>query len=327
MTCLPFLTICDFPGLIPNTPDDMTAKLQEMFDTAASECKVAWLPAGLYRATTLTMPRGLYVRGAGIGGTVSHKGTVFVQPQGVNASLIKNAPLPASEWQHWGGLESVQLYKEPVVSGGVADTIGHGIELDARVGEDWRPYRMMIANFPEDGIRYRKGGTPVWLTDLHIFRCGGFAINLEKGGGDRAHCTTIERISGDSNGKGLIKLKTFGDLSENVSIKHLKAEALALGKHPCVIELEDCYQIGVDIEHVGGLVNAAANPTADALVHLRGNFTGRVHLRNAYIPGYKSALRDFSAEASAAEQARTFPQVVAGGSFHYPMKYGVVNME
>ena len=78
---------------------------------------------------------------------------------------------------------------------------------------------------------------------------------------------------------------------------------------------------------VGGLVNAAANPTADALVHLRGNFTGRVHLRNAYIPGYKSALRDFSAEASAAEQARTFPQVVAGGSFHYPMKYGVVNME
>ena len=326
MTCLPFLTICDFPGLVPNTGEDMTAKIQEMFDTADAECTKAVFPAGVFTVTELFMPRGLYVLGAGLGGTVSHKGTVFLQPQGVNKSLLRNKPLPASEWQHWGGIEGVHLHKVPAAVGQTPDTIGHGVDLDCRVGEDWRPYRSMIENFPQSGIRYRKGGTPVWITDMHIFRCGEYAIDLEKGGGDVAHCTTIERISGDNNGLGMVKLKTLGTLNEHVSIKHIKAEATIAGRHPHLFVFENIYQVGIDIEHVGGVVLPAATPGADALVRIVGDFTGRVHQRACHIQGYKSALRDHRTVADAAQQGRNFPMTIAGESFSFPMLYGSRNM-
>ena len=321
MTCFPFVTGCDF-NIIPNSPDDQTVKLQEMFDTAANECIEARLKAGVYWVTTLLKPRGLYLRGAGLGGTVNTKGTVFAQHQGVNASLIKSAVLPANEWHHWGGMEGIHLYKEPASEGVTPDTIGHGIDMEYPVGEDLRFQRVMIENFPQSGLRYRKGGTPVWINDLHVFRCGEYAIDLEKGGGDRLHCCSIERISGDNNGRGMIHLKTVGDLNEQVSIKHIKAEASIAGRHPHIFVFEDISQIGIDIEHVGGVVLPAATAGADALVRIVGIFTGRVHMKNAYINGYESALRDHRTNADAGQQARNFPMTIAGESFSFPMLYG-----
>jgi hypothetical protein len=320
-TCHPYLTNCDF-DIHQNDSSDQTAKIQEMLDTAHEECTVAWLKAGVYWVTQLSIPRGLYFRGSGMGGVVNTKGTVLAQPKDVNGSLLVNAPLPANEWHHWGGVECMHLYKEP---GGTA-TEGHGIDISSPVGEDFRPMRLMIENFPQSGIRYRRGGTPVWLSDLHIFRCGEYAIDLEKEVGDRAHCLTIERISGDDNGKAMIRLKTFGDLSEHVSIKHIKAETHGAGKMPYVFEFENIYQIGIDIEHVGGMVSGTAAPGCDALAVIKGDFTGRIHMKSAYIPGYESALRDKRTNADAAEQARNFPMTIAGETFSFPMLYGTRTM-
>jgi hypothetical protein len=319
-SCHPYLTNCDF-DIHPNDPSDQTAKIQEMLDTAAAECVVAWLRAGVYWVTQLSIPRGCYFRGSGMGGVVNTKGTVLAQFKDFDGSLIVNAPLPTTEWQHWGGVEFMHLYKEP---GGTA-TQGHGIDMSNPVGEDFRPYRLMIENFPQSGIRYRRGGTPVWLNDLHIFRCGEYAIDLEKSGGDRLHCCSIERISGDDNGLGMIHLKTVGDLSEQVSIKHIKAEAHQAGKHPYLFVFEDISQIFIDIEHIGGVVSAAATPTCDALVRIAGNFTGTVDITKAWITGYKSMLRDHRTNADAGEQARNFPMsaVFSSAALRFPPIYGV----
>lgn len=317
IACHPFVTNCDF-DIHPNDPTDQTAKIQAAFDTAISECVPLWLQAGVYLATQLTVPRGLRLIGAGMGGVVNTKGTVFMQPKDFDGSLFVNAALPASEWQHWTQFEHIHLAKE---AGGIA-TQGHGIDISNPIGEGFRFYDVMVEGFPQSGVRLQRGGTPMWISDLHLFRNGEYGLDLAKGVGDRAHCLSIERISGDDNAKALIRLKAFGDLSEHVSIKHIKSEAHAAGKQPYVIELENIYQINVDIEHIGGMLSSAAIPTADALVRIVGDFTGSVNMRSAYIPGYKAALRDHRTNADAVEQGRIHPMLIAAESWSFPNLYG-----
>jgi hypothetical protein len=319
---LPFLVCNDF-GIIPNSENDQTTEVQNILNAAATEC-MEWRPhPGRYVITQVTQPRGAYVRGVGTGARVSKPGSVFVQPKDFNGSMIKEDPtLPDNEWMHWGGWESCMLVKEP---GGTA-TEGHAIDIAKPVGENYKIQNVHIEGFPESGIRYRRGGTPVWLRDIHVFRCGKYGIDLEKGPGDKLNCGAIDWLSGDDNGIALVHLKTQGDLSEHFSIKHVKAETRVAGKQAYVFHFEDIYQIGIHIEHVGGVCVGQGATTAQAIVYLTGNFTGRVHVKNAYIPGMKAVLKDMSNSAVPAQQNRVFPQVVAGGSFSYPMLYGRVEM-
>jgi hypothetical protein len=319
---LPFLVNNDF-GIVANSENDQTTEIQNLLNAAASEC-IEWRPhAGRYIFTQVTQPRGAYIRGIGTGAPQSKPGTVFIQPKDFNGSMVKEDPtLPTNEWMHWGGWENCFFLKE---KGGTA-TIGSAIDIGRPVGENYKIQNVHIDGFPESGIRYRRGGTPVWLRDIHVFWCGQYGIDLAKGGGDVLNCGAIDWLSGDDNGIALVHLMTQGTLGENFAITHVKGETRTANRQKYLFHFEKVFQLGIHISHVGGMALGAGAGTADALVWLTDSFTGRVYIENANVPGYKAVLRDHSLEASEAERNRVHTQLLAGERFAYPMKYGARTM-
>lgn len=276
--CLPFVTGGEF-GVVANSPDDQTDQIKAMLNSLKGNGGLVWLGPGTHKVTTFPLPRGVELRGIG----VAPWGTVLEQFDGVNDSMITHEEgLPENEWQHWGGVSHMRIIKAP----GSTDTIGHGIFIDRAVGENFRCHDLLISGFPQCGLRYGRGGTPVWLDHLHLFGNKEYGLSFEKASGTRLQNCHVSHISADNNKLGVMFFKGLGDPSENIHIDHVKSETTFADWQPCVVHLDHTFNIGIHVSHVAGHVGGAALPTVEGVVKITGQFSGaRVYLTNATVGG------------------------------------------
>ena len=252
---------------------DDTAAIQAALNAGAG---TVFVPAGTYVISQLVFPIGASMVGAGMG-TAPHPGTMLLQKNGVNASAIVGVQCtnPLEYW-HFTRIQDLQIRKAAPVT----DTLGSAIDVQCRSGEGLRFEHLEIVDFPEHGIYYRRGGTTVYLNDLHIFRTGGAGLRLERTGADIWQNVGVQGLSGDGNLTALIHIKTAGASGENFHFSDIKTETTGTAptRQGTVILLESTLSTPVYIENLSATVSGGA--TVAELVRITGT-TARVHIVNA----------------------------------------------
>jgi hypothetical protein len=288
MAC-PFAVAEDFE-IVPNDPSDQASKIQTYLNSV-DHGGICWLPKGKYIASTFYLPYGVRFWGVG----VAPNATVIEQPADYDGDLITSDPsLSTNAWEHWGEIAYMRIQKQ---TGGLA-TVGNGIHFNTGIGENMKCHDLLIRDFPQSGLKFAQGGTPVWIHDIHGFDNGAYLIDLSKPGNRRMQITSIQRISGDNNKLGTIYISTVGDKSEDIYIEHVKCEASKAGRQLCVVHLDKVNNLGVHVKHIGGFTTSAAVPTLEGIVKLTGSFQGSRLYYQGHIPGYPYAVRDYTTSAA-----------------------------
>jgi hypothetical protein len=284
---VPFVTACDFE-IIDSTTEDQTQKVQDAVNSLAGKGGLVWLGNVHVMVTAFSLPRGVELRGVGI----MPGSTWLEQFADYDGSMILHDPtLPTNEWQHWGGVSHMRLSKQAGWTPGTKT--GHGIFMDVPVGENFICHDLIINGFPEAGLRYAQGGTPVWIHDIHGSKNGTYLVDTYMAPGRRLQNCEISHVSADNNTLGAIRIGRTGHWSESTHIHHVKAEAFLANTHPCVIDIDQVAYNSIRIEQVGGQVGSAAMAGLDAIIKVRNGFGGgRLHWKDVYIGGYPNLFRN-----------------------------------
>jgi hypothetical protein len=227
---------------------DGTAALQQAINDARDSLfasntfgATVLLPAGHVNITQVTIPEGVSLRGAG------SRATELWQLNGQNKSMILTpATLAGIAFYPHVTITNMALRKQFPTT----DTLGSAIEMNCRVGELCHFRDLYITAFPEDGIRLNRGAQPLVMQNIHVFGCGGYGINLRRTNGDVWHMISLDGMSGDNHGKGLIHLQTGGSAMEAFRIANVKAECLVENTMPCVIDMDGLNNTAVQLENI-----------------------------------------------------------------------------
>jgi hypothetical protein len=259
-----------------------------------------WLGAMKIMITQVYRPRGVTLQGVGF----APNGTHIQQFADFDGDAIVTDPgLPSTEFDHWGGINSLRLSKQGGWTPGTKT--GNGINITRPAGENLHNHDLLIRDFPNSGLCYSQGGTPAFgIHDIHGFNNGDYLISVPKPSNRQMQVLKIWNVSADNNGKGVIYLSRFGNRSENIALSNIKAESTSTGKHPCIVHLDWINNIGVKIDQIGGFTNATTQNSGllEAIVKLTGSFQGARLYYNGYIPGYPYAIKDTTTSAAPVPQ-------------------------
>lgn len=314
MPAFPFI-YATHSGIVPNIEEDQTQEIQAVIDSLNQKAGIIWFDPGIYKVTQLRLPIGVSIWGSGIA-SPPHTGTVFFQPNGVDKSLFINDPgqLGPTDYMHWNQFRNFAMRKEePVI-----DTIGSGFDLSCRIGEGFDLSHIMAVGFPESGIKLRNGGEPAWgVHDIHCFRNGQYGIDCNKGGGDAWFPLHLDKISGDNNGKALIRVGTVGNAHETIHLSHIKSESSDPGKQLDIIELFNVFAVNVTIEHLSGF--GIQGVTGNNVIHLTGSSNARVMGKSVYASNFNRLIRDDQRNVSVGLDNQRSEFMYSGGLLHWQL--------
>jgi hypothetical protein len=217
-----------------------TAAIQAAIDAAANTTTglaTVFIPAGQYLIDQLRMKRGVSLIGAGIA-SPPQRSTILLARAGANVSAIvpDSTDCPATEYWHWSVIAHINIRKQTPHT----DTVGSGIEVTCRSGEGLKFEHILVNGMPESGIRYKRGGVPIYIEDLHFFGNDRYGLELERTGADNWQLVAIKTVSGDNNQIALIRISQAGSDEEVFYIDGVKAEIGTIDPtaQPNVIELD-----------------------------------------------------------------------------------------
>jgi hypothetical protein len=274
--CFPYFTLGQF-GVVndPGLTIDQTNLVQLAIDTAKGHGPICMEPWKV-GVTQLRLYQGSAIWGAGMA-PWNYGGSNLCRLPGTTGSMLIPDPatLPGTEYWHW--LQLRNLYLEDAVE----NMSGSGIEILARTGEGFIMENLFVYGFGEHNIAFRRGGTNLYATNLHLMRAKtGAGLLVERTAADTWNSVDVQRVSGDNNKVALIRVFKAGESFENYKFSTIKAESKDADSQPCVVELEGLNTAFVDIENVSAqAIGAAANPTS--VVKLVGQDFARLRVRNA----------------------------------------------
>lgn len=240
--------------------DSINQAMQEAFSAALSGVFVPPMAQDLL-IDQIAVKKGMSLIGGGL------QATRLKQPNGANKSAIVNDPvtLPQLEYMHWSRLMHFKLVKEPTST----DTLGCGIEINCRTGEDFTISHVNAIDFPESGYRLLRGGVPCTLWNVRGFRNKQYMLDVQRTGADNWQMFACYNPSGDNNREGLIRIKTAGANSEVFTFWNVKSESsttyvdslgVTRANQPNVFVLENMagrpvYVYGVSAVNIGAAAN------------------------------------------------------------------------
>ncbi len=229
---------------------DDTIAIQAAVNCAAVTtclCYVPSVPASSagYLVSQITLPRPLQFYGSGPA-PQGITGSRLLQKAGSNLSLLVPDPtIPTNEWLHWFQIRDLYLRGDKV-----GNTVGCGIDLNRRTGENFLISNVIVSSFPQAGIRLTRGSTPGMIWNCGSFLNGTYGFHFERGGSDAWHKFAVRQVSGDSNGTALIYVKTFGASIDEFDIDGVKSETAVVGAQQSVIILDNFGGSPIRIENV-----------------------------------------------------------------------------
>ena len=226
---------------------DDTAAIQAALNASFGSI---YIPPGIYVVTQLTVPLGVSIHGAGMGAP-PNAGTQLLQPNGVNLSMIIGSACtgsPTNYW-HWSRIQDLNLRK----AAGSTDTLGSAIDVLCRSGEGLRFEHLLIVGWPEAGIRYRRGGQPLIINDIHLFGNQQYGLLVGRTGSDIWQTVSLQGISGDNNTIALIGLNAGGAATDSFHLSDIKAESLTGTPQPTVVEMVGLSNAPVYVENLSAI--------------------------------------------------------------------------
>jgi hypothetical protein len=278
-------------GLVddPTLTKDQTAPLQAFLDGTLDNAQGAGkaiLPPWRIAFTQIRVKAGLDLEGCGIGPRFDPgRGTYLKQLPGINLDAIINGTGSPGNWMHWTRLSNFRLEGDP------SNTAGSGIKYNVSPGEGCVMDRVMVVGFPENGIHFADGATPLKCRDLHVFRNGQYGLKIgDAEGTKRVYATLIETISGDSNGKALVGLQRLQRDYSVMCFMHVKSEGTTSGSQDDTFHIEDC-TAGVEI-HSMSMLGIQPRTTVKSMVRIKGPATPWVGLYNCGGSGIDNLIVD-----------------------------------
>ncbi len=245
---------------------DDTAAIQAAIDSGAGP---VYIPPGKFVVSQIEMPPGMTLFGAG-SASPPNFGSRLLQKPGSDLSLIvPKSWLLQTDWIHWVQIRNLQLRGDPGASAGC------GIDMTRHTGENFRIENVFCVNFAESGIRLTRGSTPGSIENCSSFGNREYGFDLKRTGADTWNSFTVNRISGDNNGIGLIRIKTAGTAHDQVTISNVKAETSIAGAQQDVVILDSMYGSLMSVKNVSVSAHVPMNSVVKII-----NVTARVIVEN-----------------------------------------------
>jgi len=245
---------------------DDTIAIQAAIDSGAGP---VYIPPGKFVVSQIEMSPGMTLFGAG-SGSPPNFGSRLIQKPGSNLSLIvPKSWLRLTDWIHWVQILSLQL------KGDLRATAGCGIDMTRHTGENFRIENVHCSNFPESGIRLTRGSTPGSIENCASFSNREFGFDLQRTGSDTWNSFTVNRISGDNNGRALVRIKTAGAAHDQVTISNVKAETRRPGTQQDVVILDGLNGSLMSVKNVSVSAHVPMNSVVKII-----NTTARVIVEN-----------------------------------------------
>lgn len=294
-------------GILPNTGQDVTQAINDAaksFDRKAGELQ---FEPGVYIVTQILLQPYLRWRGFGTGSYPHHTGTIFFQREGVNQSCFlpdpdQFPPTGGNAWMHGVEMAYMVITKE-IINNTPQDTIGHGIDLKAKLGELTSFHHLRILNFPQSGLNVQRGGKPGYgIRDISSFGNGEYGVSVTKDGGFPMSAGALEGISTDRNGIAGIRVANFGPDNNAMFIRDVACEsrvptvgeaAVASRTQPYSLEIENVHcEINVQNMTTHSKLDENGDPVVKALFRMVGNNPGRLTAQNINTDTGLVMLRD-----------------------------------
>ena len=174
---------------------------------------------------------------------------------GEDADLFVSDPaLPITEFLHWSKIRNmkIRIGNNPAMSANL-------IQFNCRVGED-NTIENVVLHPGNVGIQVSHGGQPIFWNNIHSFGGGiDYAIKLQRTAGDIFNSVTLQNISGDNNGNGLIFAQGFLNAEvENLTLIGIKSESGTHQQDTIVLQGMECPVVvmGASVYDVGGSPNS-----------------------------------------------------------------------
>lgn len=255
-----YTDVRDF-GAVGNGSTDDTAAIQAAINSAVTTTAACFIPASTqpYMVSQITIPRPLTLFGAtSYSGSFSSK---LKQIPGSNLSLIVPDPaITSNDWMHSTIIRDMYLLGDKVNC-----TLGCGIDMTRRTGENSLITNIICSSFPESGIRLTRGSTPGSIVNCASFNNGEYGFDLKRTASDIWHQFYVNKVSGDNNGTALIHIHTMGSAHDQIVIDGVKSETSVVGKQQDVIVLENLNSCPIRIDNIACLGSVSMNSVVKIL--------------------------------------------------------------
>lgn len=263
-----------------NSTDDTTA-IQAALDVAGGgtslggsllSIKKVVIPPGQYSHTTLFIPPGVLLSGAGAVAESTDRSISKLFMRSDDASntdgirLRSTRPTSTGRKYWYGGITNLTLY------GNTANNTGWAISCRDEDGDAVAPQDMnffenlVVRNYQQGGIEFPDNAVPLNVANIKSLNVNGPAIFVGNEGGHSGQSINLNNVSGDQSTGGVIWLDKLDDKT-NVIITNLKAQGGPNPAYPAqlnnqvnAIICSDCDNTPVIIDNPNGITTSATYP-------------------------------------------------------------------